>query len=128
VLFDYLDDFYTAYLDNILIYSDNKLEHEYHIKKVLERLHNTGLQIDLKKYEFYVTRTKYLGFIISTDGIKVDPEKISVVKNWKPLIIVKNIQFFLGFCNFYRRFIRDYGIIAKPIINLTKIGIKFSWI
>jgi hypothetical protein len=91
VLFDYLDDFCTAYLDDILIYSDNKLEHEYHVRKVLERLRNAGLQIDLKKCEFHVTRTKYLGFIISTDGIEVDPEKISVVKNWKPPIIIKGV-------------------------------------
>jgi hypothetical protein len=55
VLFNYLDDFYTAYLDNILIYSDNKLEYEHHVRKVLERLHNAGLQINLKKCEFYVT-------------------------------------------------------------------------
>jgi hypothetical protein len=55
VLFNYLDDFYTTYLDNILIYSDNKLEHKHHVKKVLERLHNAGLQVDLKKCEFYVT-------------------------------------------------------------------------
>ncbi len=55
VLFNYLDNFCTTYLDNILIYLDNKLEHEHHMKKVLERLHNTGLQIDLKKCEFYVT-------------------------------------------------------------------------
>ena len=81
MLFNYLDDFYTAYLDNILIYSDNKLEHKHHVKKVLNRLRDTGLQINLKKYEFYVTRTKYLGFIISTNGIKVDLDKILVVKN-----------------------------------------------
>jgi Reverse transcriptase (RNA-dependent DNA polymerase) len=55
VLFDYLDDFYTAYLDDILIYSENELEHEHHVKKVLDRLRDAGLQIDLKKYEFYVT-------------------------------------------------------------------------
>jgi hypothetical protein len=67
-----------------------------------------------------------LGFIISIDGIEVDPEKISVVKNWKPPIIIKNIQSFLGFCNFYRRFIRNYGIIAKPMVNLTKTEIKFN--
>jgi type III secretory pathway component EscU len=91
MLFDYLDDFYTAYLNNILIYSNNKLEHEYYIRKILEKLRNTGLQIDLKKYEFYITRTKYLGFIININGIKIDPEKISVVKNWKPLIIIKGI-------------------------------------
>ena len=125
VLFDYLDDFCTAYLDDILIYSDNELEHEHHVKKVLERLRNAGLQIDLKKCEFHVTRTKYLGFIISTDGIKVDLDKISVVRNWKPLTTVKGVQSFLGFCNFYRRFIRDFRIIIKPINNLTKTGVRF---
>src|SRR6266536_5084301 len=81
ILFDYLDDFYTTYLDDILIFSDNELEHEHHVRKVLERLRNASLQIDLKKYEFHVTRTKYLGFIISTNSIKVDTNKISVVKS-----------------------------------------------
>ena len=81
VLFNYLDDFCTAYLDDILIYSDNELEHKHYVKKVLEWLRGTGLQIDLKKYEFYVTCTKYLSFIISTNSIEVDLDKISVVKN-----------------------------------------------
>jgi hypothetical protein len=127
VLFDYLDDFCTAYLDDILIYSDNELEHEHHVKRVLERLRNAGLQVDLKKCEFHVTRTKYLGFIISTDGIEVDPDKIAVVRDWKAPTTVKGVQSFLGFCNFYRRFIRDYGIIARPMSNLTKTGVKFVW-
>ena len=81
VLFNYLDNFCTAYLDNILIFSNNKLEHEHYVRKVLKRLHNTSLQINLKKCEFHVTRTKYLGFIISTNSIKVNPNKISVVKS-----------------------------------------------
>ena len=81
VLFNYLDNFYTTYLDNILIFSNNKLEHKHYIRKVLKRLYNTSLQIDLKKCEFHVTRTKYLGFIISTNSIKVNPDKISVVKS-----------------------------------------------
>ncbi len=81
VLFDYLDDFCTAYLDDILIYSDNELEHKHHVKKVLERLYNASLQIDLKKCEFHVTWTKYLGFIISIDSIEVDPDKITVVRD-----------------------------------------------
>ena len=66
VLFDYLDEFYTTYLDDILIYSDNALEYENHVKLVLQCLHEAGLQVDIKKTEYHVIRTKYLGFIIST--------------------------------------------------------------
>jgi transposase InsO family protein len=125
VLFDYLDDFCTAYLDDILIYSENELEHEAHVKKVLERLRAAGLQADLKKCEFHVKTTKYLGFIIGTEGIEVDPEKVEVIKDWKPPATVKGIQSFLGFCNFYRRFIRDYGIVARPLQQLTKSHTPF---
>ena len=66
VLFDYLDEFCTVYLDNILIYSDNALEYENYIKLVLQHLYEAGLQVDIKKIEYHVRRTKYLGFIIST--------------------------------------------------------------
>jgi hypothetical protein len=66
VLFDYLDDFCTAYLDDILIYSNNVLEHKHYVKLVLQRLREAGLQVNIKKTEFHVIRTKYLGFIIST--------------------------------------------------------------
>jgi len=79
VLFDYLDDFYTAYLDDIMIYSENELEHEEHVHKVLQRLHKTGLQANIKKSEFSVKCTKYLGFIISIDGIEADPKKTAVI-------------------------------------------------
>ena len=84
VLFNYLDDFCTAFLDDILIYSDNELEHEDQVCKVLQRLHEAGLQVDIKKSEFSVKHTKYLGFIISTDGIETDPEKTSMIDQWEP--------------------------------------------
>jgi transposase InsO family protein len=127
VLFDYLDDFCTAYLDDILIYSEDPLKHQDHVKKVLQRLQDAGLQVDLKKCEFGVTRTKYLGFIISTSGLEVDPEKVSVVRSWTYPGSVKGVQSFLGFCNFYRRFIKDYGIIAKPLVHLTKNNVPFRF-
>ena len=66
MLFDYLDEFCTTYLDNILIYLDNTLEYENYIKLVLQRLYEVSLQVDIKKTEYYIIRTKYLGFIIST--------------------------------------------------------------
>ena len=82
VLFDYLDDFCTAYLDDILIYSETLEEHEAQVKKVLQRLREAGLQVDLKKCEFSIQSTRYLGFIVSTDGVSVDPEKVSAIRNW----------------------------------------------
>ena len=101
VLFDYLDDFCTAYLDDIIIYSEDELEHKEHVRKVLQRLRQAGLQVDIKKSEFSVKRTKYLGFIISTNGIETDPDKTSVIDQWEPPRTVKGVQSFLGFCNFY---------------------------
>jgi len=79
VLFEYLDDFCTAYLDDILIYSENELEHKEHVCKVLLRLYEVGLQADIRKLEFNVKRTKYLGFIISTNSIETDLEKTAVI-------------------------------------------------
>jgi hypothetical protein len=81
VLFDYLNNFYTAYLDDILIYSKNELNYQEHVYKVLLRLREVGLQADIKKSEFNVYCTKYLGFFVSTKGIKVDLEKTVTIYN-----------------------------------------------
>ena len=80
-MFDYLDNFYTAYLDDILIYSENKLDYKEHVKKVLQQLQDAGLQANLKKCKFRVRYTKYLGFIITTNSIEVNLEKVSIVVN-----------------------------------------------
>ncbi|ESZ90499.1 hypothetical protein SBOR_9116 [Sclerotinia borealis F-4128] len=127
ILFDYLDDFCTAYLNDILIYSENVEDHNEHVQKILTRLRAAGLQVDLKKSEFDVTRTKYLGFIISTSGVEVDPNKVAIVHNWQYPTTLKGIQSFLGFCNFYRRFIPSYGVIASALVNLTRANVPFSF-
>lgn len=80
LLFGYLDVFCSAYLDDILIYSDDPLEHMMHVHQVFDRLEEGGLQVDIKKSEFSVTKTKYLGFVVTTEGIEVDPAKIEAIK------------------------------------------------
>ena len=94
---------------------------------VLQWLRNTSLQVDIKKIEFYVTRTKYLGFIVSTNNIEVDPEKISTIVNQKLPESVRRVQSFLSFCNYYRRFIQDYSYIAKPLVYLTHKDVPFRF-
>ena len=126
-LMDYLDRFVTAFVDDLLIYSENEFDHEMHVKKVLERLREAGLQASIRKCEFHVTRTKYLGFILTTDGIEVDPEKTAVVCNWAVPTTVRGVQSFLGFCNFYRRFIKNYSQIAKHLNRLTRNNVPFIW-
>src|SRR5437016_442976 len=96
VLFDYLDNFCTAYLDDIMIYLANKLEHQEHVCKILLQLWEASLQVDICKSEFHVTQTKYLGFIVSTDSIETDLEKTAVIDQWEPPWTIKGIQSFLG--------------------------------
>jgi hypothetical protein len=81
IFFEYLDDFCIVYLDNILIYSENPIKHGIYIHKVLQKLKKVGLQTDIKKYKFGVTKTKYLGFIVNIKRIEVDLEKIEIIKN-----------------------------------------------
>ena len=80
LLWEYLNDFCTAYLDDILIYSTSMKEHRQHVQKVLTKLREAGIQADVDKCEFHVTETKYLGLIISIDGIKMDPAKVDAIK------------------------------------------------
>jgi len=125
--FDYLDRFMTAYVDDILIYSKTLEEHKEHVNLVLQRLREAGLQASIRKCEFHVQRTKYLGYIITTDGIEVDPEKVAVIAQWTVPTTVQGVLSFLGFCNFYRRFIRAYSRVAKPLYRLTKHDTPFEW-
>jgi len=110
VLHEYLDVFCVAYLDDVLIYTDGTLEdHIRYVRTVLQRLLDRGLYVKLEKCEFHVEETRFLGFIISPTGIKMDPERIATITDWPTPNSIHDIQVFLGFCNFYRRFVKGYS-------------------
>jgi reverse transcriptase-like protein/integrase-like protein/chromodomain-containing protein len=129
VLRDFLDDFCSAYIDDILIYSSGSLEdHRKKVKSVLVRLQEAGLQCDLDKCEFEVKSTKYLGFIIEAGkGIRMDPDKIKAIMEWGAPTTVRGVRGFLGFANFYRRFIQGYSEIVRPLTDLTKKDNPWRW-
>ncbi|KAJ8127922.1 hypothetical protein O1611_g5714 [Lasiodiplodia mahajangana] len=127
VLGECLDDFCSAYIDDVLVFSETLEEHRIHVRRVLERLRDAGLQADLKKCEFHVEETKYLGFIVGRNGIRADPEKVAVIRDWKEPKTLKAVQSFVGFCNFYRRFIPRYSRVAKPLFRLTRKDVPFLW-
>ena len=117
---EYLDVFCTAYLDDVLIYSNNKADHLGHVLQVLKRLHKRGLQVDIDKCKFNTTRVKYLGMIVTTNGIEIDTKKVEAIQKWETPSTVKDVQAFLGFANFYWRFIPDFSKKVKPLNELTK--------
>jgi transposase InsO family protein len=129
VLRDLLDVSCTAYLDDILIYSSGSREdHMAKVQEVLQRLLSAGLNLDLKKCEFAVQKTKYLGYIIECGvGISADPEKIAAVRDWEAPTTVKGVRGFVGFANFYRNFIANFSETAGPLIALTRKGTTFTW-
>lgn len=128
VLREYLDVFCIAYLDDILIYSNIKEEHIYHVGKVLEKLQQAGLYLDINKCDFHTTRVKYLGLIITIDEVEMDSKKIEAITQWKEPRCTKDVQAFLGFANFYRKFISEYSSIAAPLTRLTHTEQKKNFV
>jgi len=127
-LHEYLDVFVTAYLDDVLVYSKGTLEeHVEHVKKVLKKLQEYRLLIQPDKSEFHVPRTEFLGFIVSGEGIEMDPSKVQDIRDWPTPKSVKEVQSFLGFANFLRKFIKDYSKHTKPLTELTKKEQIFLW-
>ena len=126
-MFKYLNYFYTAYIDDIFIFFNNKAKHELHVKRVFQKLREAGLQVDIKKSKFNVKETTFLGFIVGVNKIRVDPIKFIAVREWKESQTVKKVQAFLGFCNFYRKFIRNFGRIAKSLNKLINKRAKWDF-
>ena len=112
---DLLDVCVIIHLDDILIYSEDMSQHKAHVKEVLHRLWKNGLYAVALKCEFHKESVEYLGFILSTDGLCMAQDKVQTILDWLEPRKVKHVQSFLGFCNFYRRFIHSYSDIVIPL-------------
>ncbi|KAJ1582484.1 hypothetical protein NDA11_004644 [Ustilago hordei] len=117
---DIIGIYVVVYLDDFLIFSDTEEAHVKHVTEVLTCLRSNRLFAKLSKCEFHTKTVKFLGYIIKPTGIEMDPEKVCTVKEWPMPESIHDIQRFLGFANFYRRFIAHFARIAKPLTSLVK--------
>ncbi|CAI7801781.1 unnamed protein product, partial [Closterium sp. NIES-53] len=122
-----LDECVVVYLDDILIYSKNMKEHVEHLRKVFEILRKNKFYVKLSKSDFALKKVQFLGHMVSVEGVHVDPRKIKAVKKWKVSENVKELQQFLGFANYYNRFVPQYAKIAAPLTDLLKKDTPYKW-
>ena len=123
----FLNQFVVVFIDDILIYSKSKEDHERHLRLILQVLEEKKLYAKLKKCEFWLDSVAFLGHVISKDGISVDPKKVEAVVEWNRPNNVTEIRSFLGLAGYYRRFVEGFSRLAMPQTRLTQKGVKFEW-
>ena len=119
--------FAMVYLDDIIIYSSTPEEHLQHIKTVFEKLRHAKLSMKLSKCHFFTKEIQYLGHILGVEGIKPVPAKTEAIKAMHPPVNLKQVCTFLGLVGYYRKFIKNFAKIAKPLTMLTRMDVKFEW-
>jgi hypothetical protein len=127
VFMEYLDKFVVVFIDDILIFSKMEEEHKKHLRLVLDKLRSNKMYTKFSKCEFWLTQVAFLGHVISAGGVSVDPGKVKDVLNWMPPTTASEIQSFLGLAGYYRRFIKDFSKIAKPMMKLLEKNKDFEW-
>lgn len=115
------------YMDDMIIYSNDEITHLECTQRVLKKLRDNDLYLNLKKCYFSQQQVEYLGLIISHNHVAMDPVKIEGIKNWKTPETVRQVKAFTGFANFYKRFISKFSDIARPLNELTKKNTVFKW-
>ena len=124
---DMLDKHVICYLDDILIYSPDLETHRLHVIQVLTRLREVGLFAKAEKCLFHSDKVDFLGFVISPNGVEMDTKKVQTILDWPIPTNLFEVRSFLGFCNFYRRFIKSYSKVVQPLTALTKKDTPFTW-
>ena len=127
VLWNYINDFVQCYLNNIFIYNKIRKTHVKHMKIIFERFREIDLQMNIIKSEFFVKKIIFFDVIINTNDIRMNFKKIQMIIDWITSINLKKIQIFLNFCNFYKRFIRNFVKIVKCMNKLTIKNVFFQW-
>ena len=127
VLQPYLDQFVVVFVDDILIYFKSEEEHEDHLRIILQVLRDQQLYAKFSKCEFWLTEVKFLGHVISTLGVSIDPKKVEVVMSRERPKSVFEICSFLGLAGYYKRFIKDFSWLVAPMTRLTLKEVKFEW-
>lgn len=122
----FLRKFVIVFLDDILIYNPTLEQHEQHLQQVLEVLKQNQLYLKFSKCSFAQTRLEYLGHIISAQGVATEPSKTEAVLKWPIPTTTTEVRGFLGLTGYYRKFVRNYGILAKPLTQLLKKSV-FCW-
>ena len=128
VFWNFINDFVQCYLNDIFIYSKTRKQHVKHVKFVLERFRDVDFQINITKSEFFVKEIFFLSVIVSIESIRMNSKKMQIVMNWMTFFNLKKIQRFLNFCNFYRRFIKNFAKIVKCMNKLIMKNVFFQWI
>jgi hypothetical protein len=122
-----LDKFVIVFIDNILVYLENEIDHAEHLRVVLTRLRDHQLYPKFSKCEFWLKTVPFLGHVLSKNGISIDPSKVQEVMDWKAPTTVHEVWSFLGLAGYFRRFIPDFSKIAKPMTSLLQKDHKFTW-
>ena len=128
VFLPYVDQFVVVFINDILVYSKDRENHDTHLRVVLETLRKEQLYAKLSKCEFWLNEVSFLGHIVSKEGIRVDPKKIEMVVEWKPPRNVTEVRSFLGLAGYYRRFVKGFSMIAAPMTRLLQKNVKFEWV
>lgn len=127
IFHSYLDRFVVVYLDDILVYSRSRDEHEEHLRTVLQVLRENKLYAKLNKCAFYRTEIEFLGHVISADGVYMEKNKMQDIKGWPQPKSVHEVRSFLGLAGFYRKFIKNFSQISSAMTDLLKKDSKFKW-
>ena len=122
-----LHAFAMAYLDDIIIFSRNEVEHLEHLKIIFQRLKEAGLKLKQSKCDFIKKHIQYLGHLISLEGIQPLPEKLESIRNMPPPKSAKEIKQFLGLAGYYHKFVPRFSDLSRPLTRLTQKDILFKW-